>query len=384
MSKKNIYFKNLDTIRFIAAMMVFIGHAMSSSFRHLDIKDTVFEKGLAVISNGGMGVSIFFVLSGFLITYLIISEIEVNGRLNIKSFYMRRFLRIWPLYYTVVIFSFLVYPSLKIMLGINTPLGSNFIYHLFFLSNFDVIQIAQNCNGLDAMSQNITWSVSVEEQFYLFWPLVFLFPKKIWVFIFSSLAFLSITFRVLSVDIDYVNYFHTFSVLIDLVIGGFFALGVKRSMSFRTLFEKANTISHFILFSLAFCILYFGTSSLFKEYNASFSRVLSSLIFGLIITSQAFTKNKSILNLSNFKFGTKWGKLTYGIYLLHPIAITIIDLSFRVIKIDYKTNFYSEFGVSILMFLLTLFLSKISYNYLELRFLNLKSKYQIIKTGNND
>ena len=365
-------------------MMVFIGHAMSSSFRHLDIKDTVFEKGLAVISNGGMGVSIFFVLSGFLITYLIISEIEVNGLLNIKSFYMRRFLRIWPLYYTVVIFSFLVYPSLKIMLGINTPLGSNFIYHLFFLSNFDVIQIAQNCNGLDAMSQNITWSVSVEEQFYLFWPLVFLFPKKIWVFIFSSLAFLSITFRVLSVDIDYVNYFHTFSVLIDLVIGGFFALGVKRSMSFRTLFEKANTISHFILFSLAFCILYFGTSSLFKEYNASFSRVLSSLIFGLIITSQAFTKNKSILNLSNFKFGTKWGKLTYGIYLLHPIAITIIDLSFRVIKIDYKTNFYSEFGVSILMFLLTLFLSKISYNYLELRFLNLKSKYQIIKTGNND
>ena len=86
MSNKIVYFKNLDAIRFFAAMMVFISHAMSKSFNHFKIEDSIIEKTLFVISNGAMGVSIFFVLSGFLITYLIVTEIELNGELDLKKF----------------------------------------------------------------------------------------------------------------------------------------------------------------------------------------------------------------------------------------------------------------------------------------------------------
>jgi peptidoglycan/LPS O-acetylase OafA/YrhL len=380
MKKETIYFKNLDTIRFIAAMMVFIGHAMSNSFKHLNIDNSILGKFFSVISNGGMGVSIFFVLSGFLITYLIISEIEIKGKLDIKNFYIRRFLRIWPLYFAVVIFSFILYPGLKMILGVNNPLGSNFIYHLFFLSNFDTLNIAQNCYGLNAMSQNITWSVSIEEQFYLFWPLIFLLPKKIWLFIIASLVIFSITFRIINADIEYVNYFHTFSVLIDLLIGGLFAYGVKYSKRLMNLFEKSNTITHLILFSLTFFILYFGTSSLLGEYNNSLGRLITSIMFGLIIASQSLTKNKSILNLGNFKFGNNWGKLTYGIYLLHPIAITMVDVTCRVLHFDYKKTFYSEFGMAIIMLILTFFLSKFSYKFYEMKFLKLKRKYQNVNS----
>jgi peptidoglycan/LPS O-acetylase OafA/YrhL len=146
-SEKSIYFKNLDSIRFFAALMVFLQHGISNSYQYLGLENTVLGRILDVISAGDTGVSIFFVLSGFLITYLLISEHELNQKVDVKKFYIRRFLRIWPLFYAVIFFSFVVYPGSKALLGVNTPLDSNFIYHIFFLSNFDVINILQLKNN---------------------------------------------------------------------------------------------------------------------------------------------------------------------------------------------------------------------------------------------
>jgi peptidoglycan/LPS O-acetylase OafA/YrhL len=380
MKKKQVYFENLDAIRFIAAMMVFIGHAMTGAFNHLKFDNVFYLKTISLISNGGMGVSIFCVLSGFLITYLIITETEVNGKLNVKKFYIRRFLRIWPLYFFVVFFSFILYPGVKEIFDVNTKLGSNILFHISFLSNFDAMNIAQNCYGLDAISQNITWSVSIEEQFYLFWPLIFLLPKKIWIYVISLLLFLSISFRILNKDIPFVNYYHTLSVLVDLVIGGGFAYLVKHCKRIRALFEKSNTWSHLFLFLATILILSFGTESVLGSHSNSLGRIITSLLFALIIVSQSLTINKSILNLSNFKLGTTWGKYTYGIYLLHPIVITMVDVSFRIFKINYKHSFITEFSVGLLMLFLTLSISWLSYNYFELRFLKLKNRFQIIKS----
>lgn len=381
MKKKGVYFQNLDTIRFIAAMMVLLGHAMSESFRHLGVEGTLVGRLLDVISDGGMGVSIFFVLSGFLITYLILLEIETKGKLDVKRFYIRRCLRIWPLYYAVVFFSFIVYPGLKELIGVNSPLGSNFVYHLFFLSNFDVINIAQNCYGSDAMSQNITWSVSIEEQFYLFWPLLFLLPRKLWGVIIAGLACFSIGFRIKSVEEEFVNYFHTFAVLIDLILGAAAALAIKRVEKIRKVFENTNTISHSVLFLLVISILCLDRTTFIGEYSESWGRVVTSILFALIIASQAITKNHSILNLGNFKFATKWGKLTYGIYLLHPIVITLVDVFLRALKIEYKTTFVPEFLVAILIIILTFAISKLSYYKFESYFLNLKKKFQLVPSN---
>ena len=121
--ENRVYFKNVDAIRFIAAMMVLLGHAFQPSYRFLPISGSFFERLLNTISSGETGVSIFFVLSGFLITYLLVSEYEIFNRISLKQFYIRRVLRIWPLYYFVVLFSFLIYPALKSMIGMNNPLG---------------------------------------------------------------------------------------------------------------------------------------------------------------------------------------------------------------------------------------------------------------------
>ncbi len=104
----------------------------------------------------GIGVSVFFVLSGFLITYIILTEIETTGSFSLKDFYIRRTLRIWPLYFAVVIFSFLLYPYLKSLIGMSTNLCSRPAFYFTFLSNFDTIHIKNYCPGSDALMQNIS------------------------------------------------------------------------------------------------------------------------------------------------------------------------------------------------------------------------------------
>lgn len=376
-----MYFKNLDSIRFIAATMVVLAHAFGPSYQFLPIKGTIWERLLNTISNGGTGVSIFFVLSGFLITYLLISEYELNLKISIRNFYIRRMLRIWPLYFLIVSLTFFVYPFIKSLLGVNNPLASNFLLHLFFLSNFDVINISKYFYGSDAMSQNITWSVSIEEQFYLFWPLIFvLFPKRLWIFSILLTIVGSIIFRLLNSNDDVVLYFHTFSVLLDLGIGGLMAYLIKEHIEIRTFFENASTPTHLFLFLLSFCLLFWNDSIFQFQHGYALGRVFVSCSFALIISAQALTKSDSILNLSNINFASRWGKYTYGIYLIHPLAITIVDVSVRMLQIP-KSNFVSLSAIGLVSFALTLFLSKVCFEYFESRFLLLKDRFAIIKTS---
>ncbi|MBD81236.1 MAG: hypothetical protein CL840_20130 [Crocinitomicaceae bacterium] len=381
MANKSLYFKNLDSIRFIAAMLVFNQHVLSKSFNLLNIESPFLNRFLYLISNGGTGVSIFFVLSGFLITYLIITEIEIKGRLNLGKFYIRRFLRIWPLYFAVIFFWFVIYAGIKSLVGINSPLGSNILYHLTFLSNFDVLTIYQAGKGVDGMFQNINWSVSIEEQFYFIWPIIFLLPKRLWVYLMLLLLAFSIWFRLENAQDVLVNYLHTFSVLVDLVIGGLFAWGVKKMVLLRRLFEKSNTLSHLLLFGLTFFVLMSGTEFILGDYDLSLGRIITSTLFALIIVSQALAKGRSILNLSNFGFGNRWGKMTYGIYLLHPITLKMVDLFCRTIHFDHQNNIYNSVIASAVIFVLTLTLSYVSYHYFEIRFLKLKSTFQIVRSN---
>ncbi|HTB51918.1 MAG TPA: acyltransferase [Ferruginibacter sp.] len=381
MNNSKLYFKNLDSIRFIACLMVFLQHGISESYQYLPIKNTVWQKLLNLISNGGFGVSIFFVLSGFLITYLLITEYELNSKISVKNFYIRRILRIWPLYFLVVVFAFLIYPSLKSLIGMNHPVCSNVFYYLTFLSNFDLIHVIKFCNSNAAMMQGVTWSVSIEEQFYLFWPLLFLLPKKTWIYSILVVISGSLIFRLHYYNDGIVLYFHTVAVLIDLGIGGLVAYLIKENTRIRSFFENSSTITHFFLFTFTFCLLFWCDTIYALKYGNAIGRIAISLSFALIIAAQALTKSSSILNLQNLTFANKWGKYTYGIYLIHPIALTAMDTLFRTLHIA-QTNFTILFTKGMIGFVLTLVLSKISYIYFESKFLALKDTFTIIKTRN--
>ncbi|WP_299248670.1 acyltransferase [uncultured Cytophaga sp.] len=377
--KQHVYFENLDSIRFIAALMVLFSHALSESYVFIPIEYSVVTTFLNLVSNGGLGVSIFFVLSGFLITYLLIVERETKSKISLGNFYMRRILRIWPLYFAVIIFAFVAYPLAKSFIGIKGEGFANIMYHMVFLSNFDLIHMKQT--NIDAIptSQAINWSVSIEEQFYLFWPLIFAFlPKKMWLFSILSVIAISILFRMQNYENKDILYFHTLSVLLDLGIGGLFAFLVTQKKQAEEFFKNISTRTHCLFFVLFFGLIFYNQELFDFKYGLAIGRVFISFSIALIITAQAMTTSNTFLNLKNFKLGTYWGKYTYSIYLLHPICLTFSDVCSRVFNIP-MVNFINTFIWGVLAIVLTFIVSKISYDYYESYFIRLKHKFSILK-----
>jgi len=157
------YIKQLDSLRAIAAMLVIIWHWLPNS-RHIN-----------ALNNGSIGVNLFFVLSGFLITAILLKNrneaerLQTNKLAVIKNFYARRALRIFPIYYLTI----LVIVLFQVRLG-ATLTHAELVNSLFYTSNFYILN-AQQWPDLTTHF----WSLAVEEQFYLLWPFVVLFiPKR--------------------------------------------------------------------------------------------------------------------------------------------------------------------------------------------------------------
>ncbi len=382
---EKVYFKNLDGIRTLAFLMVFLQHGFTHTYELLHIKNDVVNRVFQIASSGGTGVSLFFVLSGFLITYLLLQEVKQTGKINVLHFYLRRMLRIWPLYYAVVIFAFVLYPFLKSQIGIISTYGSNPIYYYTFLSNFDVINIQKNFPGQDSMSGGITWSVAIEEQFYLLWPLLFIIiPKHKYLFIFLFTFFISLIFRLINFDDGVVVYFHSLSACTDLSIGGYFAYLVSTNNRIKSIFQNLSFKKSIIFYIIFLLFIYFDdVPSSDNKGLVIFNRVISPIFFAIFICEQSFSSTK-LFAFSDFKFLSFWGKYTYGLYLLHPIAITFCDIVARVLKIDYKNSFQISIFIAISSLILSFLIAYISYEYFEKFFLQLKNRFVVVHSKSSN
>jgi len=213
---KTVFFPNLNGLRTLAFLVVFLVHSFRTEYEH--IKDTSLHRTISwFVSTSNLGVELFFVLSGFLITYLLLHEEKTNAKINVGHFYIRRFLRIWPLYFACVAFGFLIDPVLmKTLAGKVSSETANPWLFITFLSNFNSI-----ING-EAEAQNlpILWSVAIEEQFYLFWPLLMILFRRNRMILFLLVIIGSTIFRYIHADNNLYMVFHTFSVVSDLAMGG--------------------------------------------------------------------------------------------------------------------------------------------------------------------
>ncbi len=163
-TQKKVYFPNLNGLRFIAAFLVIIHHI--EQFKNILGLENNYDNPFVLVV-GKLGVILFFVLSGFLITYLLLVEEDITKTISIKNFYIRRVLRIWPLYYFLILLSFFVFPNIPFLnVGpISLALYNNFslkiILFILFLPNLALIGFS----AVPFVSQS--WSVGVEEQFYI-------------------------------------------------------------------------------------------------------------------------------------------------------------------------------------------------------------------------
>lgn len=338
-------------MRAFAALIVVIGHI--EIFKKNKSIPNLIDNNFLFFPSGHIAVVLFFVLSGFLITYLLVQE-KNSSSISFKNFYLRRMLRIWPLYYLILLMSFLLFK----------PQVSDLAVFLS-VTIFPNIGLAIN-EGWQTSPQ--IWSIGVEEQFYLFWPILlhFVSNKKIPLFI---LLFI-VVYTILPHFIGFVN-LRTFNNMdFNGIINRFF-FGTKfNCMAIGAFmgFGLAQRKEYIQLLSNKYMVLIFTSSSIllwflkfeFKYFTEEFFALLFSfMIVGLVVNP------KVNIDTSISKF---LGKISFGIYMYHWIVLLlVIDLiPYNGNNLIYNTLLYTA------VVALTVLISWFSFNYYEKFFLVLK------------
>lgn len=346
-------------LRFLLASFVIIFHILQLC-RNQGLPN--FE-ALPIFHRGTEAVYMFFVLSGFLIIRLIYRAKQRNS-FSIKKFYTRRALRIFPLYYLILFFGFAFYnfilPILNIPFPIKYNLTEGILFTVFFLPN--VFSKLHEPRGI----LEILWSIGIEEQFYLIIaPLLFFINKQ------NTLKFLSI------ITISYFIVFHLSNfeflrefqfVYFFIFLGGIVAiLEEKKKLNFL----KNNRLIAVIIIILT--LSYFITN-IFNFNTLWLNNLVTSILFSLFIHS--ISHNKYVIDVRN-KMLNYFGKISYGIYMYHVLALNAVVYLFKHLK---KFNLFNDFItivlINILTFVTTIFIAHLSYKYFESYFLKLKNKFR--------
>ncbi|MBB6327773.1 peptidoglycan/LPS O-acetylase OafA/YrhL [Algoriphagus iocasae] len=355
--EKVLYYKGLNGIRAIAALSVLLSHIITGAnyiYPELEIDE---------LDIANYGVTMFFTLSGFLITSLLLTENKETGTIKLKDFYIRRILRIWPIYYLYI---FVSAACLYFFLEANI-IQKELLYYLTFFANVPFIL----SSGLMAISH--LWSIGVEEQFYIFWPWFFMNTKsiltKLFVFVlaFYFLKVLAlVVFKYTDSDIFYtvlkVNRFDCMG------IGGIGAV-LYHQKSKVVDFFTSKTVQWIVLICLAVMLL--------EEFR--FSMLIDHQLVALITLSLILSNislENPILNLEN-NFFNFIGKLSYGIYVYHKLIVLLLV---PFVKFLPFPNGLKLTTLAVLSLVLTLAISYLSFHYFEKAFLKLKSKYTTIKS----
>jgi len=379
--KEKIFFPNLDGLRFISFFLVFLYHTYMTFFNNIkDSSPDTFDYIQRLFQHGNLGVNFFFVLSGFLITYLLIREKEYTGKIHVPNFYVRRILRIWPLFYLCVFIGFVVFPFVKKFMGQSPHEIANPVYYLAFANNFDFMHSWPQ--KPDATLLSVLWSVAVEEQFYLTWPLILsLVPFRFYKFVFPAVMLLSIVFRAFHAEFTEqgyaFRYFHTFSLIGDMALGGLFAYLCSSDTKFKRFVTNMNRLQIAMIYVGAIAVVLFK-SDLFDQnaFTVTIERVVISFFFGMIILEQNYAKN-SFFKMSRFKLMSKLGIYTYGLYCLHLLGFLVADIAITKAGFD-KTSFAIAIMGVIIAFFISIVISLSSYHFYEKWFLRLKDKFAFI------
>ena len=368
---KKIYFPNLNALRFIAAFIVMFTH-----FGQLNLQ--LVNKGADYYATiGRLGVVLFFTLSGFLITYLLLVEKTETGTIKIRHFYKRRILRIWPLYYLIIIGSLYVFNNIQYL---QIPgVTARALHENFVIKN--VLYLGMLPNVAYAMGYLVpytfqTWSIGVEEQFYLFWP--FLFKRinnslKLLITVAATYLFIKILFYLLAHYsknglMHVLDYFVNLLCFDSMAIGGIVALLLfNQNRIIKVLFLKEVQL---VVWLVSILLISMGVDFGLFQYE------IYSILFALIIINLA--GNKNVLFTLDNTLLNYLGKISYGLYMYHFITMRVADL--MCYKYPVMNTAFIKFSFVLIV---TIAIASLSYEFFEKRFINLKLKYSTIITGDN-
>jgi peptidoglycan/LPS O-acetylase OafA/YrhL len=344
---------NITSLRFFMAFLVVLFHV--SQF--FEKRGLPFYNDMPIFNKGAEGVNVFFSLSGFLIIRQLYKEKLKMGLVDLKAFYRRRALRIFPLYYLILGFGFFYYHFVLPYFGYEVENNYNLIEGIVLaVTFFSNIFATYYPGGI----LEILWSIGIEEQFYLLIAPVFLLLPikkiKLFLFLFTILYFIiyfNESFDFLS-RYKMLFFYFSFSGLCSILLENNFFIQLIQKTYYLTL----------LLFVLHII------TDLIKISNPLFNHFFYLILYGFTISSLSLKPLKILEN----KILNYLGKISYGIYMYHAIIMQFIGLVF--IKLISKLEFSYTLNVILINFIvvfLTITISHLSYKHYESYFL--KKKY---------
>ncbi len=298
-----------------------------------------------MVLRGGDAVTLFFVLSGFLVTYLLLAENAQKGQINVRWFYVRRILRIWPLYYLLVVLGFFALPLLEWVTGFKGyfPLLQNSLpkyavkltEYLFILPHIGAY-FGSFVTGIGQL-----WSIGIEEQFYLMWPPLFRrfsrnLVRFLIVFILAKMGLALLSMWI--APMDFIP--QAFKTILGLIV--FFrienmAIG---ALGACILFYRRDLIARWIFHpavQIVTLLILLGNIFVFNGLDNAVVTFGLSIVY-LIFIINVSCNPKSFIKLENAFFGSL-GRISYGIYMYHVLVIYLIIMVFRTPRTSVHKQF---------------------------------------------
>jgi peptidoglycan/LPS O-acetylase OafA/YrhL len=366
-TRSHFYLPELDTLRFAAFLCVFCLHLFPGDESFFQKYIPLPSLAAAFFRAGGYGVDLFFVLSAYLITELLLRERAKAGAVHVRKFYLRRILRIWPLYFFFVGFAWIfgeLVPSAHVQ-------GRLILAYLLLAGNFGLIVWHETHPVIAPL-----WSVSLEEQFYLLWPPVLRnsTPKKLLRCAFGMIAVSSLGRFI----IGYHGYFGDALGMNTLTRLEPIAGGIILAVLLRGRVPRLSSASRIMLFVFgAACWL--AVAALCKMHTEAETLPRAMIGYPVVaIGCVAFV-------LAALGAGTSWprlmlnptlvylGKISYGLYVYHQLAIFLGYLLLHAGPASVSRIAYIPMTL-----LFTVAAAAASYRWLESPFLRLKDRYSYV------
>jgi peptidoglycan/LPS O-acetylase OafA/YrhL len=374
MTSIRYYKPELDVLRLCAFLFVFFTHRMDLA----PIDSVQYYWGYHISLAGVFGVPLFFFLSAFLITELLTKEQDQFGKINVKAFYLRRMLRIWPLYFTFF-FGMVLVTHFSDKFG-HISSGTQLAFSLFS-GNW---HITFN-EWLSSYPINPLWSISVEEQLYILLPLVVFYAGKRGLKIFSLLAFLLAYATVIyyaqkpttGFSGEWTNSFVHFQ---------FFAAGILFSVYLKGWQPKWHLVPRIVTFIAGLVCWLLASIACGIHADAPHLSTIPQAIAGwFLVLAGVVLFFLSLYGASSEHMPAALvylGRISYGMYVFHITMFWLVYVIFS----EELASFCAKIGLYVwrnnvgflIAFLATVIISLLSYRFFEKPFLNLKRRFTLI------
>jgi peptidoglycan/LPS O-acetylase OafA/YrhL len=350
---KSGHIPSLDGLRAISIAMVVAFHAVNAALRPALGHD--YEGRWRVICNGALGVSVFFTLSGYLITLLLVREFKKTGRTDLIAFYIRRAFRIWPAFWFYLVVVFFLAARGWIAIGHRDLLAAAFFVFNYF----------PHAGGWWV---GHSWSLSIEEQFYLFWPVLFVLlgPRKatlaaVFLILISPVIRVSELLLLPPTSEFIVRMWEMTHTRLDGLMFGC-AIGLLHG---EAQFKRAVKVAfkfgaHWVALLYLFYVAPHFVGRLFRLYHPAFGYTLESASVSLLVLWCVQNARSWPGRFLNSRPLVHLGRISYSLYLWQQLFLTF-----------FNKTWTGRFPMNVVC---AVVMAELSFVVIERPFLNLRSK----------